>query len=216
MSGENDAIAATGVFDHAKLAADYARYSFPKQQSRFAPAPYRAATLAFPGNTRQALRDAMADPSKVLLGVGQGIPSPFVSKLFGSAWPDFVWVDAEHCVLGRAELYDCIQAVNYFSEDHAHAFGRLDQEDRVGLMTALDAGEAAIIMPHVETADQVRHMIKNIYYPPVGERGYSPWVAVPGVSDDSLYEHDGFSVVASDKPGPGRAGREQEGHREPG
>jgi hypothetical protein len=44
-------------------------------------APFRAALLTQPGNLREALRQAVEDPSKTLFGVGHGIPSTFVTKV---------------------------------------------------------------------------------------------------------------------------------------
>jgi 4-hydroxy-2-oxoheptanedioate aldolase len=51
------------------------------QPNIHANAPYRAALLTQPGNLRQALRDAVADPKKTLFGVAHGIPSTFVTKV---------------------------------------------------------------------------------------------------------------------------------------
>jgi len=44
-------------------------------------AAFRAALLTQPGNLREALRQAVADPKKTLFGVGHGIPSTFVTKV---------------------------------------------------------------------------------------------------------------------------------------
>lgn len=44
-------------------------------------APYRSTLLSHPGNLRQALKDAVADPAKTLFGVAHGIPSVFVTKV---------------------------------------------------------------------------------------------------------------------------------------
>ena len=47
-------------------------------------APRRAALLTYPGNLKEALRQAEADPKKTLFGVGQGIPSVFLTKVNSS------------------------------------------------------------------------------------------------------------------------------------
>lgn len=41
---------------------------------------------------------------------------------------------------------------------------RVPKHDEVSLSTALDAGAAGIVIPHVESADEVRHFIKECYY----------------------------------------------------
>jgi 4-hydroxy-2-oxoheptanedioate aldolase len=86
--------------------ADYKPYS---EQPHLHPhAPYRAAMLTYPGNLRQALKDAMADSSKTLFGVAHGIPSTFVTKLLASTKPDFIWIDVEHGMFNRLELHEYI------------------------------------------------------------------------------------------------------------
>lgn len=88
-------------------------------------APYRAAQLTYPGNAKQALKDAMEDPTKTLFGIGHGIPSVFVTKvcrprgrdfanlmltrhcqLLASTKPDFIWIDVEHAMYNRLELHE--------------------------------------------------------------------------------------------------------------
>lgn len=44
-------------------------------------APHRAALLTYPGNLKEALRQAQEDPKKTLFGVAHGIPSVFVTKV---------------------------------------------------------------------------------------------------------------------------------------
>lgn len=54
---------------------------FLEQERLQTKAPHRAALLTQPGNFKRALKDALADPTKTLFGVGSGIPSPFVTKV---------------------------------------------------------------------------------------------------------------------------------------
>ncbi|KAL0569370.1 hypothetical protein V5O48_012594, partial [Marasmius crinis-equi] len=68
-------------------------------------APHRAALLTYPGNLREALRQAVEDPKKTLFGVAHGIPSVFVTKVLASTKPDFVWIDVEHGIFDRSTLY---------------------------------------------------------------------------------------------------------------
>jgi 4-hydroxy-2-oxoheptanedioate aldolase len=79
---------------------------YPEQPELHTKAPYRAALLTFPGNFKKALQDAQADPNKTLLGVAHGIPSVFVTKVLASTKPDFIWIDVEHGMFNRLELYE--------------------------------------------------------------------------------------------------------------
>lgn len=160
-------------------------------------APHRAALLTYPGNLRKALKESMEDPSKTLMGVAHGIPSVFVTKLLASTRPDFIWIDVEHGMFNRLELHDAIHAAQHHSEGQSMVVVRVPKHDEISLTTALDAGAAGIVIPHVETADEVRHMIKEMYYPPIGQRSFSPWTFTPGISDASLYANDSFNVTTS-------------------
>jgi len=41
---------------------------------------------------------------------------------------------------------------------------RVPKHDEVSLSTALDAGAAGIVIPHCESAAEVKKIIKEIYY----------------------------------------------------
>jgi hypothetical protein len=54
---------------------------YSEQPDLHTKAPHRAALLTYPGNLREALRQAQEDSTKTLLGVAQGIPSVFLTKV---------------------------------------------------------------------------------------------------------------------------------------
>ena len=54
---------------------------FLEQPQLHAKAPFRSAMLTYPGNLKEALRQAQADSKKTLFGVAHGIPSVFVTKV---------------------------------------------------------------------------------------------------------------------------------------
>jgi 4-hydroxy-2-oxoheptanedioate aldolase len=172
---------------------------FPEQPELHTVAPHRAAMLTYPGNFREALRQAQADPTKTLLGVAQGIPSVFVTKVLASTKPDFIWLDVEHAMFDRLTLFDAIQAAQHHSEGKSMVVVRVPKHDETALSTALDAGAAGIIIPHCESAQEIRDKIKEVYYPPLGERSFSPWTFTPGISDRSLYPNDAFNIQTSNR-----------------
>jgi 4-hydroxy-2-oxoheptanedioate aldolase len=79
---------------------------FSEQPHLHTPAPYRAAQFTYPANLRQALKDAQADKGKTLLGVAQGIPNTFVTKILASTKPDFIWIDVQHGIFDRLTLFE--------------------------------------------------------------------------------------------------------------
>ncbi|KAH8901405.1 Phosphoenolpyruvate/pyruvate domain-containing protein [Thozetella sp. PMI_491] len=162
-------------------------------------APHRAALLSHPANLREALREAMADSTKTLFGLGCGIPSSALTKVFLSAKPDFIWFDAEHGFFDRLTLNDLIQTTNYYSEGKTMAIVRVPHNDDSTLLAALDAGAAGILLPHCEDVEEVKKFIRKIYYPPLGDRSFSPWGLAPGVSDVSLYSDDNYNMKTANQ-----------------
>lgn len=57
-----------------------------------------------------------------------------------------------------------IHAAQHHSEGRAMVIVRVPKNDEISLSTALDAGAAGIVIPHVDTADEVRSMMKEMYY----------------------------------------------------
>lgn len=41
---------------------------------------------------------------------------------------------------------------------------RVPKHDEISLSTALDAGASGIVFPHIESAEEVKQLIKNMYY----------------------------------------------------
>ncbi|KAH6714236.1 Pyruvate/Phosphoenolpyruvate kinase-like domain-containing protein [Leptodontidium sp. 2 PMI_412] len=169
------------------------------QPELHAKATYRSALLTYPGNLRAALKDAQEDPRKTLFGVAQGMASVFVTKVLASTQPDFIWMDAEHAMFDRSSLYDAIQAAQHHSEGKSMVVVRIPKHDETVLSTALDAGAAGIVIPHCDNAAEIKHLLNEIYYPPMGQRSFSPWTFTPGISDKSLYKGDPFNMGTSNK-----------------
>jgi 4-hydroxy-2-oxoheptanedioate aldolase len=105
-----------------------------------------------------------------------------------------------------------VHAAQTHSEGKAMVIVRVPKNDELSLTTALDAGAAGIIIPHVESAQEVKDMMKEMYYrkapasfqvpplnraAPLGHRSFSPWTFTPGVYDASLYPKDKYNVATS-------------------
>lgn len=57
-----------------------------------------------------------------------------------------------------------IQAAQHHSEGKSLVVVRVAKGDPTGLATALDAGASGIVMPHTETVEEVKEMIKEVFY----------------------------------------------------
>lgn len=173
--------------------------SYLEQPELHTKAPFRSALLTYPGNLQEALRQAQADPKKTLFGVAQGVPSVFLTKVYASTKPDWIFLDVEHGMFDRLTLHDAIHAAQFHSEGKTMVIVRVPKHDEISLTTALDAGAAGIIIPHSESAKEVQDIIKTIRYPPHGHRSFSPWIFTPGISDASLYPNDQFNIATAQR-----------------
>jgi len=86
---------------------------FSEQKDLHPVAPYRSALLTYPANFRQALKDAAEDRNKIQLGIAQGIPSMFVTKILASTKPDFIWLDVEHGMFDRLSLFEYVYGLSF-------------------------------------------------------------------------------------------------------
>ncbi|KAF2663425.1 HpcH/HpaI aldolase [Microthyrium microscopicum] len=134
-----------------------------------------------------------------MFGVAHGIPSVFLTKVIASTKPDFIWIDVEHGMFNRLTLHDAIHAAQHHSEGKTMVIVRVPKGDEISLTTALDAGAAGIMIPHCESAEEVQALIKEMYYPPMGHRSFSPWTFTPGISSASLYQNDLFNIETSNR-----------------
>lgn len=57
-----------------------------------------------------------------------------------------------------------IHAANYHSEGKTMVIVRVPKNDEISLTTALDSGAAGIMIPHCESAEEVKAIMKEMYY----------------------------------------------------
>ena len=79
---------------------------------------------------------------------------------------DWLWIDAEHGPIDLAAAQRMIQAVS----PSCPAVVRAPSGDPVALARVLDLGPAGVIVPHVDSAEDARAVVRACRYPPLGER----------------------------------------------
>ncbi|KAK6581119.1 hypothetical protein PZA11_006607 [Diplocarpon coronariae] len=77
---------------------------------------------------------------------------------------------------------------------------RVPKKDETVLSKTLDAGAAKIVIPHCESAREVKTLLDEVSTPtPIGKRSFSPWTFTPGISETSLYEGDPCNLETSNR-----------------
>jgi 4-hydroxy-2-oxoheptanedioate aldolase len=103
-----------------------------------------------------------------LLGLLVKMPAPSIVETAGHVGFDFVILDTEH---GEpAELTHHLRAAGSAGVECIVRVG--DRRD-LGILQALDAGAAGVVVPHVRTGAQARDVVLAAHYPPAGRRGLS-------------------------------------------
>ena len=102
------------------------------------------------------------------------VRSPNICQMYATAGFDFIFVDMEHGGFGMETVCDFITASKGAGIVPVIRIPALE-EYFIGRL--LDSGACGLIVPHVQTADDVKKVIRYAKYHPVGDRGLAPFRA---------------------------------------
>jgi 2-dehydro-3-deoxyglucarate aldolase len=102
------------------------------------------------------------------IGSWMQIPHPSVAEIMGQAGYDWVAVDMEHGAIGTHQLPDLFRALEL---GDTLPLARLAQGHPKDCKQVLDAGAGGVIVPMVETAEQLAVVRDACRWPPAGLRG---------------------------------------------
>jgi 4-hydroxy-2-oxoheptanedioate aldolase len=115
------------------------------------------------------------EAGEVVVGHWVASGSPTMVEIIGASGADVVAIDCEHGPLSPygGELEACIRAA--YATD-VTPIVRVASHDGAQVSKAADFGAKGVIVPHVNTAEQLRQAISHAKLPPVGNRGCSATV----------------------------------------
>jgi 2-dehydro-3-deoxyglucarate aldolase/4-hydroxy-2-oxoheptanedioate aldolase len=102
------------------------------------------------------------------LGIFLSSGDPLFAEICARAGFDWVLADLEHGAGSEADLVGQFQAIQGAG---ASALVRVAAATRIGIGRALDLGAEGIMVPRVESAEEVARIVPWLRYPPDGERG---------------------------------------------
>jgi 4-hydroxy-2-oxoheptanedioate aldolase len=105
---------------------------------------------------------------ETLIGVFSDLASPMAADINGRAGFDWTVIDLEHGAATEAELLALLYAV---ASTPMTPIVRVQSAERLRVGRALDLGAAGIMLPQLQSADEVRAAVRYLRYPPVGSRG---------------------------------------------
>jgi 2-keto-3-deoxy-L-rhamnonate aldolase RhmA len=103
-----------------------------------------------------------------LLGAFLNLASPAAAELCARAGFDWLIVDLEHGAGNEADLVPVLTAIETTS---TAALVRPASGERIRIGRALDLGAAGIMVPRLDTVEEVRQAVSYLRYPPDGVRG---------------------------------------------
>ncbi|KAF9031066.1 Phosphoenolpyruvate/pyruvate domain-containing protein [Hymenopellis radicata] len=130
-------------------------------------------------NLRKAIADAM-DNDQILFGCCIGVPSEEICKVIAATNVDFAFIDAEHTPFSPTLMAGMVHTVKMYSGGRMIPVVRVPSHAHEWVGWALDAGAGGVIIPHTETAEQVRASIAAARFPPHGHRSFPPFALLPG------------------------------------
>lgn len=103
---------------------------------------------------------------QVLHGVMITISSSSVSEMLSRCGFDWLWIDMEHAPLSLKEVQEMVLA----TAQECAALVRVPINSEEWIKRVLDLGAEGIILPHVNTAQEVEYAVNLSLYPPEGSR----------------------------------------------
>jgi 4-hydroxy-2-oxoheptanedioate aldolase len=103
-----------------------------------------------------------------VFGVISNSADPMLAELIGLAGFDYCMLDAEH---GGVSPSDAANFVRACELTDMTPLVRVGQRDAKLVLQYMDSGMLGVMMPGLETADDVRALVAAVKYPPLGRRG---------------------------------------------
>lgn len=105
---------------------------------------------------------------ETLFGCWLGLADSFAAELVGTAGFDWLVIDGEHA---PNDLRSILAQLQVLEASRSQAVVRVSVGETYILKQVLDAGAQTVLVPMVDSADQARQLVRDVTYPPDGDRG---------------------------------------------
>jgi 2-keto-3-deoxy-L-rhamnonate aldolase RhmA len=112
-----------------------------------------------------------------LVGYWVTLDAPPVTERIARLGYDYVVLDGQHGLIGYSGLLHGLLAIDAGASIGARGtvgLVRVEANDPTPIGRALDAGATGVIVPLIDTADDVARAVRAAKYPPVGARSFGP------------------------------------------
>ena len=105
---------------------------------------------------------------ETLFGCWLGLANALTTEVVGTAGFDWLVIDGEHA---PNDLPTITAQLQVLEASESHAVVRVPVGETYLVKQALDAGAQTLLVPMVDSADQARQLVRDVTYPPHGDRG---------------------------------------------
>ena len=105
------------------------------------------------------------------------------AKIVARSGFDWVMIDMEHAPYTVEQMSNLVHAIVGASAGQCLPIIRIPSHDPEWIKWALDSGTAGIIIPMIQTAQEMKEVVQAARYPPVGNRSFGPAYAAYGDID---------------------------------
>jgi len=117
--------------------------------------------------------------NKPCIGTWSIIPSLVTIDIIASTGIDFIIIDREHGPFS----FETAQGLAIACESRGVSpIFRVGDIDKASIQNALDIGMHGIQVPNIETNSDAKKVVLHSKYPPIGDRGFSPFTRSGGYS----------------------------------
>jgi len=115
-----------------------------------------------------SLRDAFRKRKKLFAG-WTSLGHPSITEIFSMSGVDFIGIDMEHSTISLAEAQQIIATAH---SKNVACLPRISTHNEEQIKRLLDSGADGLIVPMVNTVEEVKQIIRWYKYFPVGKRSY--------------------------------------------
>jgi len=130
------------------------------------------------------------EDGKVVVGTWAVIPAQIVTDVICSSGIDFIIVDAEHGPISFETAQEMAITCESRGVSPIMRVGGVSEEN---ILRALDIGMHGIQVPNIKNSDEVKNIIRYAKYPPIGDRGFSPFTRAGNYSLNNAKKITGVS-----------------------
>ncbi|KIW95778.1 uncharacterized protein Z519_02842 [Cladophialophora bantiana CBS 173.52] len=127
-----------------------------------------------------------------LIGTFVSFNDPYSAQILAQCGFDWLMIDMEHSPLSAQEITAMVHSTVAASAGSCSPIVRIPSHGVEWIKWALDSGASGIIVPMVNTKQEVDGIIKRALYPPAGQRSYgpfrTPFAEIPAPLDVANYK----------------------------